>query len=263
MDFLAFGAEQLPCSMAASDPSERIAVLVRFHGSLDYFLKPGERSRQPVKRLAGWKSSVKDVIESCGVPHAEVDLILLDQKPVPFSLQLTVDSSLNVFPFSPQHSVPERLQNREIRTFVADCHLGKLVRDSELLAIMQHQNRALLTRDRRLLMHRVVRDGYFPRSQQPFEQTVETIHRFELADRLAPFSRCLRCNCLLNRARKEALTERLEPLTRLYYNDFKQCPGCEQIYWRGSHIAKLEKRLERILALTGSAPKTAFLLSPS
>jgi uncharacterized protein with PIN domain len=242
---------------------EQVSVWIWFHGGLDYFLKPEDRLKQPIGRLVARKSSVKDIIESCGVPHCEVDLVLVDRDPSTLFCQLTVDSVLNVHPFSPQHGVSLRLQNRAIRTFVADGHLGKLVRDlrmlgidvayrndasdRELLNIMQRENRALLTRDRRLLMHRIVNDGYFPRSQQPFEQTIETIRRFELANELAPFSRCARCNGVLNRATKEAVIDRLEPLTRLYYHDFKQCPDCGQTYWRGSHMAKLEQRFYQIM----------------
>ena len=91
-------------------------------------------------------------------------------------------------------------------------------------------------------MHRIVENGFFPRSQTPFEQTVETIRRFELAPALAPFTRCLRCNGILNRTEKEAVIDQLEPLTRLYYDDFTKCPSCGQTYWRGSHMEKLETR---------------------
>jgi uncharacterized protein with PIN domain len=117
-----------------------------------------------------------------------------------------------------------------------------------LLQVMRHEKRALLTSDRPLLMHRVIEDGFFPRSQNPFEQTVETIRRFELVPALAPFTRCLRCNGILNRTEKEVVIDQLEPLTRLYYDAFTRCPSCGQTYWRGSHIAKLEGRVTALSA---------------
>jgi uncharacterized protein with PIN domain len=175
---------------------------------------------------------------------------------------LEADAALDVYPISAGLFPTFRLQEREVRAFVADGHLGKLTRDlrllgidvsynrdandSELLATMVQENRALLTRDRPLLMHRVVRTGYFPRSQDPMEQTVEVIRRFGLARVLAPFVRCLRCNGLLATVSKEAVIDQLKPLTRLYYDDFQRCPQCGQSYWRGSHVAKLEKRVESI-----------------
>jgi uncharacterized protein with PIN domain len=150
-----------------------------------------------------------------------------------------------------------------VSTFVADGHLGKLVRglrllgidvsychdatDKQLLETAIRENRALLTRDRPLLMHKVVKSGYFPRSQNPFEQIVEVIRRFSLAQKVKPFVRCLRCNGLLGSASKESLLPQLEPLTRLYYQDFLKCSQCGRAYWRGSHMAKLHKRLEMIM----------------
>jgi len=111
---------------------------------------------------------------------------------------------------------------------------------------MVRENRALLTRDRRLLMHAIVQHGYYPRSQNPDEQTIEVIRRFDLSELIAPFTRCLRCNTLLEEAAKADIIDKLEPLTKIYYNQFRRCPGCKQIYWPGSHFPKLQKRIEEI-----------------
>ena len=249
--------------MAGPLRHERVSVLISFHDGLDYFLKPDQRRHQPIRRIVDCRTGVKDLIESCGIPHPEVDLILVDKRQVDFSFRIENDGMADVFPFSSQR-VSSGLQGRGIRTFVADGHLGKLVRDlrllgidiayrndaddRDLLSIMRQEERALLTRDRPLLMHRIVANGFFPRSQAPFQQTVETIRRFELAPALAPFTRCLKCNGVLNRTEKAAVIDQLEPLTRLYYDDFTRCPSCGQTYWRGSHIGKLETRVANILA---------------
>jgi uncharacterized protein len=249
--------------MAEPLRQERVSVLVWFHNGLDYFLKPNQRGHQPIRRTVDCRTSVKDLIESCGVPHPEVDLILVDERRADFMFRIEIDCITDVYPFSSRRAA-SGLQTRGVRRFVADGHLGKLVRDlrllgidvdyrndvddRDLLTIMQREKRALLTRDRPLLMHRVVEDGFFPRSQKPIEQTVETIRRFELAAALAPFTRCLRCNGVLNRTEKEAVIGELEPLTRLYYDDFRKCPSCGQTYWRGSHIGKLETRVAEVLA---------------
>jgi uncharacterized protein len=247
--------------MAKLDPRDRISVFISFHDGLDYFLKQTQR-QQPVHCNVDRKSSVKDVIESRGVPHPEVDLILVDRRPVPFNFRLEADCRLDVYPVSSQLLPVSRLQERGVHTFVADGHLGKLTRDlrllgidvayrndaddRDLLTVMERENRTLLTRDRRLLMHAVVKNGYFPRSQRPLEQTVETIRRFGLEKVMSPFTRCLRCNGVLDRARKETVIDQLQPLTRLYYEEFWRCPSCGQTYWHGSHLSKLEKRVEMI-----------------
>jgi uncharacterized protein len=250
------------------DGGDPFVVELTFHGDLGYFLgrrEPLPHSLPVVTRVLNRKTSVKDVIESCGVPHPEVDLILVGGEPVSFSAHVRTNARISVFPVSAGEPFPSaRLQQRSVRAFVADGHLGKLARDlrllgvdvsyrhdaddRELLATMVRENRALLTRDRPLLMHRVVSSGYYPRSQFSTEQTVEVIHRFGLLEVLAPFSRCLRCNGLLAVTPKQAVIDKLEPLTRLYYNEFQQCSRCGQTYWRGSHLEKLEKRVESLLA---------------
>ncbi len=97
-------------------------------------------------------------------------------------------------------------------------------------------------------MYRVVRHGYCPRSSDVAEQIIEVIRRFELAELLAPYARCIRCNGLLRRVNKSDVLDQLEPLTRIYYADFRRCAECEKIYWPGSHFGKLESRIEKIRA---------------
>jgi uncharacterized protein with PIN domain len=240
------------------------AIRLAFHGDLSFFLKT---KAARIDRQLSEKTSIKDVIESCGVPHAEVDLILVNGAPVDFAAILTQDVVIDVYPPSETRSLlfPEdRLQVRKIEKFVADGHLGKLVRDLRLLGIdvtcdpaaedrqlvttSSNEGRALLTRDRRLLMHAAVRHGYYLRSQDPLEQTVEVLRRFDLADAFAPFSRCLRCNALLESADKGQIVDRLEPLTKIYYDQFRRCRHCGQVYWAGSHFDKLRARVEEVRA---------------
>jgi uncharacterized protein with PIN domain len=242
--------------------ADRFRVSLSFHGDLVFFLKREEQNCV-VSRVLSHKSSVKDVIESCGVPHPEVDLILCDGCSVDFAFQVESEAAIEVFPITTELLPECRLQDRDVSAFVADGHLGKLVRelrllgidvsyrhdatDKQLLETAIRENRALLTRDRPLLMHKVVKSGYFPRSQDPLEQIVEVIRRFSLAEKVKPFVRCLRCNGLLASASKESLLPQLEPLTQLYYQDFLKCSQCGRAYWRGSHMAKLQKRLGMIM----------------
>jgi uncharacterized protein with PIN domain len=240
-------------------------VLFRFHGDLSFFLRRESRSGGITKILRE-KTSVKDAIESCGVPHPEVDLICCDGPAVTFEHCLIADAMVDVHGVMGSPAKPaEGLQRRRLAKFVADGHLGKLVRDLRLLgfdvvyaadasdsflAASCSDDRALLTRDRRLLMHKIVRHGYCPRSDDPDEQIIEVIRRFDLAHLLAPSTRCLQCNGLLVHAEKDDVLDQLEPLTKIYYQDFRRCSGCGKIYWPGSHFGKLEARIEKIRNLT-------------
>jgi hypothetical protein len=240
-------------------------VRLNFHGDLDFFVRPVARGRS-IERSLGEKTAVKDVIEACGIPHPEIDLILVNGQPVDFDYSIANDADIEVYPVGSGCTdfKQERLQVSVNTTFVADGHLGRLARnlrllgfdvvydphaeDRQLLCVMERENRALLTRDRRLLMHAVVKTGYFPRSQNSDEQTVEVIRRFDLLGSIAPFTRCLRCNAPLQKVSKAEIIQRLEPLTKIYYDQFRRCTGCEKIYWPGSHFSRLKRRLEQIRA---------------
>ncbi len=95
-------------------------------------------------------------------------------------------------------------------------------------------------------MWRAVRHGYCPRSHDPGEQMVEVLRRFDLAEVIAPFTRCPVCNGMLRPVEKRDILEQLEPLTRIHYDEFRRCANCGKVYWSGSHVSKLEARLERI-----------------
>jgi uncharacterized protein with PIN domain len=250
---------------ASSSDVKPFSVRLNLHGDLDFFL-PSRTRRKSIERSLAEKTSIKDVIESCGVPHPEVGLILLKGKALDFDYGLTRDAEIELYP--PETGYPhfenKRSQSATISRFVADGHLGKLMRnlrllgfdvaydcradDRQLLRIMEAENRALLTRDRRLLMHAVVKTGYCPRSQDPDEQTIEVIRRFDLLGLIAPFTRCLRCNAPLQKVAKTDVIEKLEPLTKIYYKEFRRCTSCGQIYWAGSHFDRLQKRIELIQA---------------
>ena len=243
-------------------------VRLNLHGDLDFFLRSGTRGRS-IERSLSEKTSVKDVIEACGVPHPEIDLILVDGQPVDFDYAIAAAANIELYPTRTPRPVfkYKHLQATTAIRFVADGHLGKLARDlrllgfdvaydptaedRQLLEVMNRENRALLTCDRRLLMHAVVKTGYCPRSQNADEQTIEVIRRFDLLGSIAPFTRCLRCNAPLRKVSKAEVIERLEPLTKVYYEQFRRCTGCGQIYWAGSHFSKLQQRLDQIQARCG------------
>jgi uncharacterized protein with PIN domain len=242
--------------------TEPFTVRLRFNGDLNWFLKSSADGKE-VQRQLKEPTSTKDVIESCGVPHPEVDRILLKDTPVDFSFVVRSSCQIEVYPIIfPNNSLPGKsLQRRQIDRFVADGHLGKLGRnlrllgfdvvynsrldDPQLLQVMQGEQRALLTRDRRLLMHGIVEDGYCPRSSEPTEQTIEVVRRFCLTDHIKPFTRCLQCNAGLQQIDKAAVLNELEPLTRVYYDEFRRCTGCGKLFWRGSHFSKLQAFVDR------------------
>jgi uncharacterized protein len=120
-----------------------------------------------------------------------------------------------------------------------------------LVDISLAQRRILLTRDRALLKRRIITHGVFVHADDPEAQTLEVIRRLDLSERLAPLTRCLRCNGDLIAVSKEEVIDRLEPLTRRYYSDFVRCAQCSRIYWPGSHHARMQCLVERLRRRVG------------
>jgi uncharacterized protein with PIN domain len=232
-------------------------VTIRLYGPLNDFLATAERHAALPVRFAGSRS-VKDLIEGLGVPHPEIDLIVLNGESVPF--ESAVENGNRIAAFPRFHAVDisdvTRVRPRALVTtrFLLDGHLGTLARrlrlvgldaicpvgaDDDVLATRAaHEERILLTRDRELLKRRLVTHGYFVRDTRPHRQLVEILQRYGPLV-LAPFSRCLRCNLQLREGSKTAVDSMLPPRTREHYQYFKTCPGCGRIYWEGSHWTRL------------------------
>lgn len=226
-------------------------------------LLPAECRDGPFRWRFRGRVTVKHLVESLGVPHTEVGRVQINGREAPLDALLRGGDHLEVFPPLPQ--VPR--EPPVLPRFVLDNHLGRLAtllrllgfdalyrnnfQDEELAEIASSDERILLTRDHRLLMRKVVKRGYWVRSLQPEEQAREVVRRFQLAGHIQPFRRCPRCNTLLEPAEKEAILDRLQPLTRQYYDEFHRCPGCGQIYWKGSHYERICTQLDRILQENG------------
>jgi uncharacterized protein with PIN domain len=225
-----------------------------FRGRLNDFLSAGQREISIPVKFHG-RQSIKHLVESLGVPHPEVGPVQINGQ----------DGSLHTIPQDEDRVEIHPIQNGcpiEPR-FLLDNHLGRLAaylrmlgfdclyrndyEDQELAEILLREERILLTRDRRLLMRKAVVHGCCPRSLDSLAQLTEVIQRFDLLKRITPFHRCLRCNHLLEVTSKDAVLDRLEPLTRLYFDEFRICPNCKQIYWKGSHY---ERMLRLVKTLT-------------
>jgi uncharacterized protein with PIN domain len=204
------------------------------------------------------------MIEACGVPHTEVDLIIASGHSVDFSYLVNKGDRISVFPVFTSIDITPivKVRSEPLQTvqFVADVHLGRLARylrllgfdtlygrhwdDPELVRISTSEQRVLLTRDVGLLKHRSITHGYYVRSTDSREQMTEVVRRFRLARHFTPFTRCMACNGTLVEVAKKEITHRLPPRTRRYVDDFVVCSSCDKVYWQGPH----HRELNRIVA---------------
>lgn len=235
-----------------------------FSDQLNDFLHPGQRGETIRVSFQG-RQSVKHLIEALHVPHTEVGEMRANGALVDFSYLVRDGDFVHILPIANDRPEVVSIEAQDLGDaprFVLDNHLGKLARylrilgcdtlyrndyqDDELAQISGQDRRFLLTRDRGLLMRKVITQGYCVRSKYPKQQLAEVAERFNLFDRLRPFPRCLRCNGQLQPVAKEDIADRLQPQTKKYYHEFRICPECNQIYWKGSHYEHMEKFLEVI-----------------
>jgi uncharacterized protein len=252
-----------PLGARGPDPADA-GIVLRLHGDL-----PGlSRGRGAQLRVPSSGSrSVKDVIESVGVPHTEVAHLSVDGRAAGFGHRLEGGEEVDAFPPVGQHRrTGSVLPPDPPRRFVCDVHLGTLARrlrllgfdtsyanhadDRTLVRIAVEDHRVLLSRDRGLLSRRAVLHGYLPRSDDPDDQLAEVVARFGLAADAAPLTRCVRCNTPLVAVTLAEVADAVPPRSRRAFDRFARCPACGQVYWPGSHIDALASSL----ALVGHGP---------
>jgi len=237
-------------------------VSFRFYAQLNDFLPAARRGRRFTQTLRG-VTSAKDAIEAVGVPHPEVDVIVVNGEAEDFTYRLHAGDDVSVYPAFRSIDIggvrrcgtdpPQPVR------FALDIHLGKLAArlrligfdtvviadDADIATLGAREGRIVLTRDIGLLKRSVVRHGHWVRHTDPESQLVEVLRRFDLATQMEPFVRCVRCNALLVAVDADAVADRLPPRTRETFRQFRRCPGCDRAYWQGSHYDRLVRMIER------------------
>ncbi len=238
----------------------------RFYEELNDFLVPEGRKKIIEYRFAG-DPAIKDPIETIGVPHSEIDLILVNGESVGFDYRLKNEDRVAVYPMFESIDISrlQRLRPRPLRKtrFVVDVNLGKLARrlrmlgfdtaydnclgDREIVELSATERRIILTRDRRLLFRKAVTHGFWVRSDDPDTQLREVITRLDLGALARPLRRCLECNGRIERVDREQVWDSLEPLTRRFYSEFYRCSNCRKVYWEGSHVEHMTEVIRRLI----------------
>jgi uncharacterized protein len=239
----------------------------RFYEELNDFLPLAKRKKLFSYEFYG-NPSVKDSIEAIGVPHVEVDLILVNSISVDFSCKIRNEDHISVYPVFESFDIGSvtHLRGKPFRDlkFIADVHLGKLAKylrlcgidtyyrtdssDEEIIDLAESDKRVILTRDKELLKNKKVTHGYWIRPVNLYEQLRDVLRCFDLKQRVDLFTRCMECNGLLEDVSKREILNRLMPQTRRYFRKFKKCPGCNRIYWNGSHFRNMKRQIEELMS---------------
>lgn len=239
---------------------------LRFYAELNDFLAPARRQVSFDHPFDG-TPSVKDLVESLGVPHTKIDLILVNGETQPFTYRVHNNDRISVYPVFESIDVGPlvRVRPRPLREtrFVLDVHLGRLAAylrmlgfdavyrndfaDDELADLASKEGRILLTRDRQLAKRNAVTHAYCVRGTNPRLQAVEVLRRFDLAGALVPFSRCLSCNGLLQAVDQAQVLNRLPPRVAEEHSVFMLCSGCGRVYWQGSHYRRMATIIDELV----------------
>lgn len=229
-------------------------VRVQVAASLCFFLPGRYRDGVAVVPMAG-EASVVQIVESLGVPRTELGELRIAGRPVDLLTRLYAGDVLEVSPVV-------RPQAMFSAAFVLDVHLGTLARQMRLLGLDTayrndasdpelveqgiRERRIVLTQDRGLLHRKALISGAYVRGTRADAQLIDVLDRFD--PRLAPWTRCLACNGVLEPVAKDEVRHLLEPGTRQSYTAFSRCGTCGHIFWRGAHARKLESIVARVSA---------------
>jgi uncharacterized protein len=243
-------------------------LLLTFHGDTLELLRKNPDAGGTVVYPLCRRASIKDILEGLGVPHTEVGRIILGESEQGFAKIAEDGEHYQIHPLTPAlpPTMATVLRPQPLATclFLVDINVGRLAgllrmagcdallvaADSDAAGTVERavgENRILLSRNRDLLKQRRLVFGRLVRSEDPERQLREIIDLYRLRRDLRPFSRCIACNGLLVDVAKEAVIDRLLPLTKKYFDRFKECTGCGKIYWHGSHHEKMAAKLARIL----------------
>ncbi|WP_273161434.1 Mut7-C RNAse domain-containing protein [Massilia timonae] len=248
-----------------------VTATFRFYQELSEFL-PRERRGRTFAADCARRSTTKHMIEALGVPHTEVEMVLVNGAESGFDRMLedgdhvAVYSRFALLEVGPHGGVgPERLRERarERMRFVADAHLGGLARllrmagydtlydnhyhDDHVEDLAGNDDRIVLTRDRELLKRRSIVHGCYIHALDPPQQLRELFGRLDLAGGARPFSLCLHCNLPLSAVDKASVLDRLPASVRALHDSFTTCDNCRRVYWKGSHY----QRMAALLAAVG------------
>lgn len=148
--------------------------------------------------------------------------------------------------------------------FIVDAMLGRLARwlrvlgydaayeaeieDAELVRRALREGRIILTRDRSLPQEWRMESCLVVEGERPLHQVRQVVEIFDLRweDRL--FSRCTVCNARLESASRHEVAGRVPPYVWEHHEAFARCPSCGRIYWKGSHVHRMRRRLRRALS---------------
>jgi uncharacterized protein len=242
-----------------------VTATFRFYEELNDFLARPLR-RQSFSCACARDATTKHMIEALGVPHTEVELILVNGESVGFDHPLQDGDRVAVYPKFEALDIQPLLRVRErplrVVRFIADAHLGGLAQllrlagfdtlydnhyaDARIEALALDEERIVLTRDRELLKRRTITHGCYVRTLKPEAQLREIFGRLDLAGSARPFRLCLTCNAPLRRISRDEAAGRAPDGVLERHTQFVTCDICRRVFWEGSHWKRMRALMDSV-----------------
>ena len=253
-----------------------VTATFRFYEELNDFLARPLR-RRAFSCACAHAATAKHMIEALGVPHTEVELILVNGESVGFDHPLADGDRVAVYPKFETFDIRPLLRVRAAPLreprFVADAHLGGLAQllrlagfdtlydnnypDEEIEALAASEHRIVLTRDRELLKRRTITHGCYVRTLKPQAQLREIFERLDLAASARPFRLCLSCNAPLHAIERGEARERVPEGVFERQTRFVTCDVCRRVFWEGSHWRRMRALMDSVAVRANTAPASS------
>ncbi len=238
-------------------------VHLRFYEELNRYLPKEKRKRQFDYHITK-AVTIQEVLNDLGVPSSEIDLLLVNGESAGLDFVLHGNEHVSVYPRFERFNINDltKIREKPLRElkFICDSHLGKLSKYlrmlgfdtlfanqnsiDQIIELSLSQNRIILSRNHRLVKHRLVTRSLWVRSFDPLEQIRDVVFQLDLQNSISPLTRCIVCNGRLEKIGKDKIQNRLEEETANNFNDFYICRQCGKIYWKGSHYNNMLTLIE-------------------
>jgi len=122
------------------------------------------------------------------------------------------------------------------------------INDDKIIEISKKEKRILISRDKELIQ-RARKDKLktIELKTIDIDEQINTVLNEVPFDKTKVLSRCILCNTLIKKIKKDEIEKKVPPKVFEKQNEFWFCSKCDKIYWKGSHY---EKMIEKIIKLS-------------
>lgn len=136
---------------------------------------------------------------------------------------------------------------RMLRLLGYDTEYSAEMTTVRLEEIARQSGRHILTRGHAEKRFPTLSKVFSVTSDNPSAQLREVVERFKLDVRSGLWTRCTLCNGEIAPVLKADVAAKVPPRVAEVYADFYCCRSCAHVYWRGSHVERILKNLQRLL----------------